>query len=123
MSRGAMLEWIRRKKRTLQIILALSIGAALTVLVAFREGAERGAPWMAGLVVLPWLAAVATFLPLMYLAWFGEPRSRAVRVVGMAFFWLLVGVWALIFLQFYGALVFRLWNTRPIASFELYVSG
>lgn len=85
------MEWLRSNKKTLwalSIILA-SIQAALLVYAKLGNIPTPLSRWEFGLIALPSALLLLSFLPLIYLAWFGAPRADYDNNILKLLYWLI----------------------------------
>lgn len=85
------MEWLRSNKKTLwalSIILA-SIQAALLVYAKLGNIPTPLSRWEFGLIALPSALLLLSFLPLIYLAWFGAPRPDYDNNILKLLYWLI----------------------------------
>lgn len=85
------MEWLRSHKNSLwalSIILA-SIQAALLVYAKLGNIPTPLSRWEFGLIALPSALLLLSFLPLIYLAWFGAPRGDYDYSILKLLYWLI----------------------------------
>jgi len=88
------MEWLRSHRSTLwalTIILA-GIQAAIFVYAKLGNIPTPLSRWEFGLITLPSTLLLLSFMPLVYLAWFGTPRSPYDYSVLRLFYWLITAV-------------------------------
>ena len=89
-------------------VTVLSALSALAALYVFRR---NGAPqeiegWLLGLLIMPWVFFGASFLPLIYLSWFGKASPGGLSVFLKGFFWVFAAMFIIIIVAIYGVFVF-----------------
>lgn len=104
------MEHIRRNKKSLGLLATLgALGTVAVLLLAKGQlGSGEAQPWQIGLFALPWVLFVVSFLPLLYLSWFGGCRHPLVAIPLQALFWLIALAFTASFSFIYGSFVFGL---------------
>ncbi len=103
------MEWIRKHKIYFILSISISVIAAFSIIVWLKgKGAIEVEGWQVGLIALPWFTGFASFLPLLYLSWFGSDKLKIIKPFFKIFYWFFVFCVVLVWLFFYGVFVFKI---------------
>jgi hypothetical protein len=105
----SQVEWIRRNRILLGIVLTVSAIVSVVELFWTRSVEQLVVqPWQLGLLMLPWFTTAGALLSLCYLLWFGRRWQPGWLSVAKLFFWAIVAAFVMLFVVIYGSFVFRL---------------
>ncbi|MGB5339427.1 MAG: hypothetical protein WBO06_10075 [Gammaproteobacteria bacterium] len=88
------MEWLQSHRNTLWAVTIILAGIQAAILVYAKLGniPTPLSRWEFGLITLPSTLLLLSFLPLVYLAWFGKPRSPYDHSILRFFYWLITAV-------------------------------
>lgn len=81
------MEWIRKNKKYLNAIAAISAISIFYIIYHFKES-NSIEKWQLGMLVIPWVIFGLCFFPLCYLSWFGNNKKGVGITIMKLFYWL-----------------------------------